>query len=873
MTVYGVSSQLTPFIGRDDELAKIAALLVDPTCRLLSLLGPGGTGKTRLALEAAQRADTAGAFPGGVYFAGLQSVSSPDVLVPAIAGALDFAFFGGGVPKQQLLDFLREKRLLLVLDNFEHLLDGAPLVSEILAYAPGVRVLATSRERLNLVEEWVLEVGGLPFPHPGIATQAESYSAVQLFTQTARRAQVNFDLNRELQIVARICRAVDGMPLAIELAAAWVRTLPCITIAEEIERGLDLLQTTARNVPERHRNVRAVLEHSWVLLADTEQTTFMQLSVFRGSFTREAAAAVAGATVLTLAALVDKSMLRVEVTGRYSLHELLRQYGAGKLAATDDQQTTEARHAHFYADWLFQRLGDLQGKRQLAALDEIEIDFDNIRAAVQWVALAHDADRLARCADSLYLFCEARSRFQEGAELFRQAEQQLSSAPERLDVVGRLVVRRLRLWVLSSLPVQDDIRLEAEVWLVRARQKDDRTEIAFCLGTLGEIALDARDYRTAKTTFEESLAVYTELTGQFFAARTIQKIGMCHVILGDNESFVRCAQDGFERSQALGDRIGMANCLYNLGSAAGWVEDNPEEEFYYREALALRREIGDKASLSMNLSGLGTGAFIRGDSREARVCAEEALSIAQDINHRDSIGFALSVLCLAAGLDENYALGWQLAEQARPLTVDSARLCNVDCGLMMAACGLGDFETARACCKRLITNETLTNFRWAKRRALPGYALCFAHEGQSERALELVAMIARDAAEIVIWAFHWPLFARLRAQLESAMSPAQAAAMWAHGENMDWDTLMTSLLNETEPIAAQSPRQLLADPLSERELDVLRLMADGLTNADIADQLVIGGSTVKKHINHIFSKLGAENRVQAIQRAGQLRLL
>lgn len=271
------STVMTSFVGRAEELSSIAVLLADPNCRLLTLVGPGGIGKTRLALEAARPFSS-------THFVSLQPLTSPDFVVSAIADTIGLQFYSGADPKQQLLDYLREKSGLLVLDNFEHLLDGATLLSEMLAAASEIRLLVTSRERLNLVEEWALDIGGM-----------EEESAVELFVQQAQRAKVGFSLtDQNSAAVEHICRLVGGMPLALELAASWVRALSCDAIANEIERSLDILETPARNTEPRHRTMRAAFKPTWERLTDHERDVFMKLSVFRGGFTREAAQAVAG---------------------------------------------------------------------------------------------------------------------------------------------------------------------------------------------------------------------------------------------------------------------------------------------------------------------------------------------------------------------------------------------------------------------------------------------------------------------------------------------------------------------------------------------------------------------------------------------------
>jgi len=287
-----------PMIGRSPELDALAAALADPARRLLTLLGPGGIGKTRLALEAAH--SQRGLFADGVYFVPLATLDSSELLAPAIASALGFQFFGSGSLAAQLADTLRPRCALLVLDNFEHLIEGPgmDMLVEWLEQAPGVTFLVTSRAPLNLRVECILEVDGLPTPPAGAPANPRIHSAVALFDQAARRMHPRFALEAELADVAQICRLLSGVPLAIELAAAWVRGAACAQIARQIETDMGWLVTTMRDVPARHRSLRAVFEHSWRLLTPAQQQVFMKLSVFRGGFSALSAAQVAGACLL-----------------------------------------------------------------------------------------------------------------------------------------------------------------------------------------------------------------------------------------------------------------------------------------------------------------------------------------------------------------------------------------------------------------------------------------------------------------------------------------------------------------------------------------------------------------------------------------------
>src|SRR5436305_4249715 len=305
----------TSFVGRTSELEAIGRLLEDPACRLLTLVGPGGAGKTRLALEAAAR--RVDRYPHGVHFVPLASVSSPDFLAPALAESIQFAVDGahsGFSAQEQLLDYLSERSTLLVLDNFEHLVEGSGLLGEVIERAPHVELLTTSRERLNVQSEWVFDVDGLGLAENGNG----SASAVRLFVERAKQVAPGFALD-DASHALRVCRLVDGMPLGIELAASWVSVLSCAEIADEIEGNIDFLATSMRDVPERHRSLRAVIDQSWRLLTDEQRGAFSRVSVFRGSFDRSAAVAVTGADLRLLSEFVAKSLPRRPAFRRFEL--------------------------------------------------------------------------------------------------------------------------------------------------------------------------------------------------------------------------------------------------------------------------------------------------------------------------------------------------------------------------------------------------------------------------------------------------------------------------------------------------------------------------------------------------------------------------
>jgi predicted ATPase len=370
-----------PFVGRTKELAEIGARLQEPSCRLLTLTGLGGSGKTRLALEAAKLVEPL--FPDGAVFVGLQSVARSDSLVPAIGQAVGLPFFGRRALQDQLLDYLRDRDLLLILDNFEHLLDVAVVVKHILVQSPHVKVLATSREALSLREEWLYPVQGLAAP-PSVYAYVgslEEYEAAQLFLYHARRTQPGFDAAREHEAIVRICSLTAGLPLAIELAASWLKVSSAAQIARHMQDSLTFLSTTLRDVEERHRSMRVVFDQTWELLPANERLIFAKLSVFRGGFDGDAAARVAGAAFADLAALIEKALVQLEAPDRFGVHELLRQYGTEKLEEYRATAATADRHSHYFAQQMLQHETALRQPHQLATIQAIERDFENIRLA------------------------------------------------------------------------------------------------------------------------------------------------------------------------------------------------------------------------------------------------------------------------------------------------------------------------------------------------------------------------------------------------------------------------------------------------------------------------------------------------------------
>ncbi len=866
----------TAFVGRVSELAEIVQLIENPACRLLTLVGPGGVGKTRLGLEAAQT--VMDVFSNGVYFVPLQPIQSIDLLLPVIAQAIEYEFFGASDPKTQLLSHLSDKSLLLVLDNFEHLLEIAELVADILANADGIKVLVTSREVLNLQEEWLYPVKGMHYPIEEATDDMSEYDAVELFVRLAKRVRPDFSLDSERQWVIRICEQVEGMPLALELATAWLKRLPCREIVAEIERGLDILENPARNVPSRHRSMRAVLDHSWSLLAKIERDVLKKLSVFRGGFRRAAGEQVTEATLATLSALVDKSMLRIDGDGRYDVHELMRQYSEEHLNfSTDESQEVRDKHCAYFAAFMREREPDLKGRRQIAALKEIVADFENIRAAWIWALDQKNYKPIDDALEGLFLFCEQQGRFLEGKELFQAAQTQLETAPDpdlRL-IWGRVLTRNL--WLLQHVSEHREIT-EALVQKgkVIAEEQGDQTLVAFCLWLLGH-ACFTHDNVAAINYFEQSLTLFSELDDRFYMAKAADWLGLANELIGRINDVVKFSQQSLDLRRALGDQFGIAASLLNLTDVAMRAGKYGKAERYIHEMESIYLEVGRTWMARVN-NYLALLAFLRANFQDARDQAEEAIAIAKNMGTPVFMQewVAPVVLSLLESMDENYAQSWQLCEQA----VQGSRvpIGASHEGFAIAACGLGEYATAKNHFLMALKMNTSVHHLRGLTFLLPVAAILIRREGQHEQAVEMLGLAFHHPASAKAWMEQWPLLRRLLADLQTELAPELFEAAWERGKSSNLETVAKALLAQFDDTQNQQPltfssHQGLPASLSERELEVLCLVAEGLSNPEIARKLYLSPGTVKVHIRHIYEKLDVNSRVQAAARAKTLNLL
>jgi predicted ATPase/class 3 adenylate cyclase len=789
--------QLSEFIGRQEATQEIGGSLHEG--RLLTIVGPGGIGKSRLAIEVA--ADLAGKFGHGVYFVPLAPLTDDQYIVAAIGKSIGFRNPAGSDLRQALLDYLRHKQLLMVMDNFEHLLAGADIVTDILQEAPGVKILCTSRERLNLSNEAVFMLSGLDYPAdprmPG--EEAAQFGAVQLLLDRTRLVRPGLAVEGpELAQAARICRLVQGMPLALVLAAGWLELLTFEELADEITASLDILESQARDLPERQRSVRAAFDHTWERLADEDRQAFSQLSVFRGGFSRRAAQQVAGAGLRSLRTLVEKSLITADGPDRYAVHELLRQFAEEKLEAAGGAGAIRDAHKEYYLEAVAQREADLKGRRQLEALDDIEADLDNVVAA--WTRAVKQGDERAidQAQESLVLFFYMRSRNQEGWSLFQQALERMAADRQRghrsRRVWGRLTARSglLQAQFARSAP---EIEGTIKKSLAIAEANADEAEIAYSYLALGHYhSRVTGDFPQALDYFLQCLERYQTLGDLYYVAHSLHRVGYSHGTGSDE--YMHYTHRSLELARQIGDLLDENNALGNLGWGGLDLGDFAGAEQHARESIALSQKAKDRLTLAHSLILLGLCHLLHGHPEEAMEAAAEGVAIAEDIVYRLTQAFGLAVLSLQASLGGDYDLGKRLAGESLDRHSNPAGDYLGHWAAAMAQVGLGQTEQAWQQAFAALKICYRWRFYGYMTWVLPIVGIIWARQGQPERAVEMLGLYFNHPMRPTGWAENWQLLSECRAGLEKHLGAEGYRVAWERGGNLDLATAVEALLSE-----------------------------------------------------------------------------
>lgn len=834
---------LTLFIGREKELEATCALLRQEGVRLVTLTGPGGAGKTRMALQIAH--SVLPTFTGGVYFVPLAAINDPPLVIAAIAQTLGLMEAGNRPLVEAIKSHLRGKQLLLVLDNFEQVLDAAPLVADMMLDVPGLKALVTSRARLRLRGEHEFSVPPLTMPDTHSLPTVDrllQYEAVRLFVDRAVALRPSFAVtNENAPAVVEICARLDGLPLAIELAAARIKILSAEAMLAKLQNRLKLLTGGERDLPERQQTLRRAIEWSYDLLDAQEQALFRRIAAFSGSRSLEATEAVCNTasetnagpllpldidTVEGVSSLVDKNLLQQAAflgsETRFRMLETIQEYAREKLDESAEGRLLQLRHAEYFLLMAQQAEPELRGPKQVEWLERLEAEHDNFRWALK-LAVEQDREETALLMGSALMpFWRMRGHFSEGRN-WLEAALAASSIPGP--------ARAKALMALGTLASSQGDYLRAKAALEESlalfRQLGDKVSIATSLRNLGNESRMQGNYDAARTYFGEGLRIARELDSRWEIAAFLGDLGVVTQTLGDMEASRSLYEESLAIRRGLKDKRGIAMMLVNIGELARSRGAYDEAYALYEEGLGLARELGDRWGIGMVLHNLGHVVFHRGQYRQAFDLLTESLGIFYEMRNKRDIAYCMAALAGVFGAQGQTERAAMLFSAAQVLSnTISAHLDPAD-----------QIEYER---NLVVTQAQMSPQAW-------------------QAAWDRGQVMTLDEAVACALSGDRPT--------EHPPKPVYTT------RPLDPRRVMTTgPLAITGPLGVTGPLDtgVLGDHyggITDREVDVLRLVAQGLTDNDVAEQLTISPRTVHRHLSSIYSKLSVTTRTGAVRAA------
>ena len=783
---HNLPAQLTPFVGRETELIELTRLFSDPKTRLVTILAAGGMGKTRLSQEfASQHVDD---FTNGAYFIGLAPLTDTPSIIEAIAAAVGLQF-GDQIPDRHaaLTQFLRDQHLLLILDNFEHILKAVPFVIDLLENAPDLYILVTSREKLNIGGEQIFQLGGMNFPDFLTPDDALNYSAVKLFMQSATRVQPSFEITSEnLDSIVEICQLVHGMPLGILLAAAWLDMFTPVEIVQEIQSSLDFLETDRRDLPERHRSIRAVFDYSWQQLTKTEQNTFMQLSICQGGFTRQAAQKMTEASLRVLMALVNKSLLRRDPnSGRYEVHELLRQYAEEKLRQSGQATNTRNAHADYYLTWFATLSEDLKGRDEQKAFKAIIADLDNLLVAWHWAVEKKRAEWILPTLRAFHIFIDLLGKYGLGVQLFSAAREQFSPADGEI------------WWRLVTF-FRDDSITEQQIddALAFAHQTTDNSWIGDLLQIKSWYA--SRDKSgsmpQALQFLEEAEHFYTVGGDEYALMYIYEGYFHAHRINGDIEQSMAMVEKLLQHARKLGNKSSELHAL-NLFATGAFFQGKYDEAYQrMQEIMPIAKQFDSQFALGISHAILSNIYVLKGEFENAHSHLNQAMEIAKILIGHPLVAIFHYMSGFVALAEDRLSEAEASFREALTLAEYSDMQDAFSLGLCLTFWGMDDVEACRQLFIKIVTSPWLG----ARRDNLTRTALVYAYltmvDRKYDHAAQLFGTIFSEPIMQSTVFEQFPFHQRTITQLKNEIGENSYEEHYQNGQTLDFDKEFQAIL-------------------------------------------------------------------------------